>query len=80
MTVKRKIGPFWIKIPCDHALNVGSCYYVDVCALSPYKHTSTCPSIFTENHLPCKCPVIAVSTIQLQLHLTFYEPSTLLKI
>merc|ERR1719414_493588 len=59
LTAKRKVGPFWIKIPCDGS--VGSCYYGDVCALSPFKKSSTCPSIFTENHLPCKCPIISGS-------------------
>ncbi len=58
LTVKRKLGPLWIKVPCDG--KVGSCYYGDVCSLSPFKHVSTCPRIFTQNGLPCKCPVSQV--------------------
>ena len=56
--MKRKLAFFWIKIPCEK--KVGSCYYEDVCIFSPYKNDSTCPKLFTDFNIPCKCPVLKV--------------------
>ena len=57
VTMKRKFGIFWISIPCDEKLKIGSCHYSDVCDLSPFKDSSSCPPIFQDLHVPCKCPV-----------------------
>ena len=57
VTMKRKLGIIWIPIPCDEKLKIGSCHYSDACDLSPFKDSSSCPSIFQDLHIPCKCPV-----------------------
>ena len=63
--MKRKLAFFWVKIPCDTQINFGSCYYQDVCALSPYKNREKCPKIFNDYNLPCKCPALEVNETKL---------------
>ena len=59
MTMKRKLAFFWVTIPCEK--QVGTCYYQNVCTLSPYKNDPTCPKLFNDFHLPCRCPVLEVN-------------------
>jgi len=56
VTMKRKLAFFWVTIPCEK--QVGTCYYQNVCTLSPYKNDPTCPKLFNDFHLPCRCPVL----------------------
>ena len=67
VTMKRKLGIIWIPIPCDEKLKIGSCHYSDACDLSPFKDSSSCPSIFQDLHVPCKCPVFQVRSSFLKL-------------
>ena len=67
--VERKVGWFWIKIPCLDSL--GSCHYKDVCELSPFVSPTPCPDPFPRFGLPCRCPVNKVSTIYLYIFLSF---------
>ncbi|KAG0714507.1 Ganglioside GM2 activator [Chionoecetes opilio] len=53
--VERKLGWFWVKIPCLESL--GSCHYEDLCKLSPYGPSDPCPDPFPRFGLPCRCPV-----------------------
>lgn len=53
--VERKMGWFWVKIPCLE--NLGSCNYKDVCQLSPFVAPEPCPDPFPRFGLPCRCPV-----------------------
>ena len=69
--MKKKVGFFWAKIPCDEALKVGSCYYSDACSLSPFKNSS-CPKIFKDQGVPCKCPITQV-TDTVQIIIDFYS-------
>ena len=57
--MKRKFGILWLPIPCTvfHGQKIGSCHYSDACDLSPFKNAPSCPSIFQDLHVPCKCPV-----------------------
>jgi len=47
----RQVGDEWIKIPCIGS--IGSCSYDDLCELL---QGATCPDIFVNNGVPCKCP------------------------
>lgn len=53
--VERKVGWFWVKIPCLDSL--GSCHYKDVCKLSPIVPPEACPDPFPRFGLPCYCPI-----------------------
>ena len=59
--MKRKLAFFWVTIPCEK--QVGTCYYQNVCTLSPYKNDPTCPKLFNDFHLPCRCPVLEVNNM-----------------
>jgi hypothetical protein len=52
-----KVGVFWVKVPCRD--NVGSCLYTDVCNMLPVD--KPCPNAFNSSHVPCRCPIPAVS-------------------
>ncbi|KAL0272716.1 UNVERIFIED_CONTAM: hypothetical protein PYX00_005580 [Menopon gallinae] len=53
VTMKKKSMGIWWPIPCVDKL--GSCSYHDVCTLTPFP--DDCPKVFTDNHIPCHCPV-----------------------
>ena len=58
LKVQKKIGIFWIDIPCVD--NVGSCDYEDLCALIPFPPGEPCPEPFSSLNVPCNCPVSQV--------------------
>lgn len=53
--VERKVGWWWVKIPCLDSL--GSCHYKNVCDLSPILPPDPCPDPFPRFGLPCRCPI-----------------------
>lgn len=53
--MKKKVF-VWIHLPCLDGM--GSCTYDDVCSIIP---KLKCPSVFQQYHIPCKCPIAAVS-------------------
>uniref|UniRef100_T1IP49 MD-2-related lipid-recognition domain-containing protein n=1 Tax=Strigamia maritima TaxID=126957 RepID=T1IP49_STRMM len=56
LTMKRKLGFFWIDIPCVDDL--GSCNYDDGCTLLEkyFPVKDPCPPVFLDNNIPCHCP------------------------
>ncbi len=55
LNVKRKVGPFWIGIPCKRG--VGSCTLDDLCSFMPVLHSAVSTST------ALKCPFKQVLTI-----------------
>ncbi len=53
MLLERKVGPFFVKVPCVD--NFGSCNYGNVCDL----WAEFCPKYAAEYGLPCQCPIPA---------------------
>jgi len=53
VTMERKVGGFFIKIPCID--NVGSCNYGDICQV----WAQACPKYFAKYGIPCNCPIPA---------------------
>jgi ganglioside GM2 activator len=51
--LERKVGPFFVKVPCVD--NFGSCNYGNVCDL----WAEFCPKYAAEYGLPCQCPIPA---------------------
>ncbi|KAJ8937556.1 hypothetical protein NQ314_011791 [Rhamnusium bicolor] len=52
--VKRETLGVWIEIPCVD--KVGTCTYDDLCVHS-IPANRTCPKTFTDNDVPCRCPI-----------------------
>jgi ganglioside GM2 activator len=50
LTVEKKIGFFWITVPCIE--HIGSCTIDNVCSA-----TLPCPSVFKKYGIPCQCPI-----------------------
>ncbi|CAG9819663.1 unnamed protein product [Phaedon cochleariae] len=50
---KDELG-FWLDIPCVQ--NIGSCTYEDLCEFG-ISMNETCPKLFTDNQVPCRCPI-----------------------
>lgn len=51
--VERKVGPFFVKVPCVN--NLGSCTYNNACEL----WAQYCPKYAAKYGLPCQCPIPA---------------------
>jgi len=51
--IERKVGPFFVKVPCVN--NFGSCNYDNVCEL----WSQVCPKYAEKFGLPCECPIPA---------------------
>lgn len=50
LIVEKKIGFFWLTIPCvDH---IGSCKLENICST-----TLPCPEVFPKYGIPCQCPI-----------------------
>ncbi|CAF1169087.1 unnamed protein product [Adineta ricciae] len=53
VTLERKVGPFFVKVPCVD--NFGSCNYGNACQL----WAEYCPKFAAKFGLPCQCPIPA---------------------
>lgn len=53
MNVDRKVGPFFVKVPCVN--NFGSCTYTNACEL----WSQVCPKFAQKYGVPCQCPIPA---------------------
>ncbi|XP_068213888.1 ganglioside GM2 activator-like [Palaemon carinicauda] len=55
ITLERHIGFIWVEIPC--VLEVGSCFYEDICKVIPFTPDEPCPDPFPRFNVPCHCPI-----------------------
>ncbi|XP_065062566.1 ganglioside GM2 activator-like [Rhopilema esculentum] len=52
LVIEKKIFGFYVKVPCVD--NLGSCTYENPCSLL---QNVTCPEIFKQHGINCRCPV-----------------------